>query len=256
MLGLWQPHPPVLPFAKTKAWSVKERQNALRFNPRDTNPLGRGASVRLRGLEQCLEHFPMNSAWGGPVVFECGRRSVLVAGLQALSTSLGMAWAIPFQRLDSALESNPTVGEALCSGLFQRRASGSFIPIEMTVPTWPRHACKVLCINGGCVGGSPVGAFKGLWSSRARHLGAVSGGDSMTGSIKSPRARNPAARTTDCLLDRACFAVLSRKLRYESSSSHLWKCSSKLLAPSFSLPVLPSSDDTVLQARTSSRRRR
>jgi hypothetical protein len=30
---------------------------------------------------------------------------------------------------------------------------------------------------------------------RIRHLGAVSGGDSMTGSITS-RARNPAARTT------------------------------------------------------------
>jgi hypothetical protein len=65
---------------------------------------------------------------------------------------------------------------------------------------------------------------------RVRHLGAVSGGDSMTGSIRSPRARNLAARTTGCLLDRACFAVLSCKLRYESSSSHLCKCSSNLLA--------------------------
>jgi len=133
---------------------------------------------------------------------------------------------------------------------------GRSSPIEKTIPSWPRHACEVLCVKGGCVGGSPIGAFKGLWSSRVRYLGAVSGGDPMTGSIKSPRARNPATRPTDCLLDRACFAVLSRELRYESSSSHLCRCSSKLLAPSFSLPALPSSDDTVLQARTPSGRSR
>jgi hypothetical protein len=48
--------------------------------------------------------------------------------------------------------------------LFQRRASGSFIPVEMTTSTWPQHACEVLCIKGRCVGGSPIGAFKGLWS--------------------------------------------------------------------------------------------
>jgi hypothetical protein len=32
------------------------------------------------------------------------------------------------------------------------------------------------------------------------------------------------------LLDRACSAILSRMLRFESSSSHLYKCSSELLA--------------------------
>jgi len=118
-----------------------------------------GASVHLRGLEQCLEYFPMNSAWGGPVVFECGRRSVLVAGLQDLSTSLGMAWAIPFQRLDSQHWSRTQRSVKHCAAdLFQRRASGSFIPIEMTVPTWPRHACEVLSLKSGCVGGSPIGA--------------------------------------------------------------------------------------------------
>jgi hypothetical protein len=40
---------------------------------------------------------------------------------------------------------------------------GRSSPIEKTIPTWPRHACKVLCVKGGCVGGSPIGAFKGLW---------------------------------------------------------------------------------------------
>jgi hypothetical protein len=53
---------------------------------------------------------------------------------------------------------------------------------------------------------------------------------------------NPAARTTGCLLARACFAVLSCKLRCESSSSHLCECSSKLLASVsrslFNLPAM------------------
>jgi hypothetical protein len=46
--------------------------------------------------------------------------------------------------------------------LFQRRASvnDSFFPIEMTIPSWPRHACEVLSIKGGCVGGSPIDAFE------------------------------------------------------------------------------------------------
>jgi hypothetical protein len=91
---------------------------------------------------------------------------------------------------------------------------------------------------------------------RVRHLGADLRWEFNDRLDKSPRARNQAARTTGCLLDRACFAVLSRKLRYESSSSHLCKCSSELLAPSFSLPVLPSSDDTALQACTPSGRSR
>jgi hypothetical protein len=41
---------------------------------------------------------------------------------------------------------------------------GRSSPIEKTIPSWPRHACEVLCVKGGCVGGSPIGAFKGLWS--------------------------------------------------------------------------------------------
>jgi hypothetical protein len=115
------------------------------------------------------------------------------------------------------------------------------------------------------VGGSSIGAFesdapRSVYlpgdQAPANALSKDFGGDSMTGSINSPRASNPAARTTGCLLDRACFAVLSCKLRFESSSSHLCECSSKLLAPSFSLPVLPSSDDTILQARPPSGQRR
>jgi hypothetical protein len=96
---------------------------------------------------------------------------------------------------------------------------------------------------------SEITLFRRTSVVHVRHPGAVSGGDSMTGSIKSPRARNPAARATGRLLDHACFAVLSRKLRYESSSSHLCKCSSKLLAPIshflFYLPAItpPSKHD-------------
>jgi hypothetical protein len=86
-----------------------------------------------------------------------------------------------------------STAQRICSNDILRGRSS---PIEKTIPSWLRHACEVLCVKGGCVGGSPIGAFKGLWSSWVRHLGAVSGGDSMTGSIKSPRARNPAARTT------------------------------------------------------------
>jgi hypothetical protein len=131
--------------------------------------------------------------------------------------------------------------------------------LQLTKAAGPRHACEVLCTKGGCVGGSPIDAFKGLWSSWVRHLGAVSGGDSMTGSIKSPRARNPAARTTTAVASPTrpcvlrCPGVQAQVRKQQLSSLQVLVEAPRIY---FSLPVLPSRDDTALQARSSSRRRR